>query len=565
MNRSRNPSYSWLLFALITVLISSLIGYWIGKNGPFSSQEDTSPAAAQWQATGLDFNLMRGLFESPICLRGPSEIKGCLAALESLLSHFPQSAQLIPSSQSVKNGWQRIWQSHPLAIDYSTKKIATTSSQKISTGKSNMVALEQILLRKAQNEIPLVKAALSSLGRWIDSEIINTHPKTAALWIAQSFNTYLAVAIDPHSRLIPRPLEGRLAHAPGTQDSNNNYSFGLDIMVKENRVYVAELVNNGPAQRAGLQKGDEILAIGDLSPLNTPTQWQKAREQMRAASVQRKKLLLRWRQLGRVLQGALTPQYLSVANVTMEELNLKNSSLARIRISSFSDPDTCLQFKETVGQVATNTKGIILDLRGNLGGRLDQANCVLDSLLPSQRLLSQVHFFDPQTPPIETYSLTPMEIAYPLVVLIDAKSASAAEVVAGSLQYHRRALLVGDSSFGKGSLQSDSPWGYLPETILLRRTVGYFLLPDGRSPQQLGVSPDVLINADPKAPREGDFFANALPAINSNAHPHSKPKLPSLTHCTTYSVTNPIEERLHFIDPTLFAALCPATYGSLSY
>jgi len=167
---------------------------------------------------------------------------------------------------------------------------------------------------------------------------------------------------------------------------------------------------------------------------------------------------------------------------------------AILRVSTFSDQtfpnlrDGLLELIEDVGGLE-NLNGVVLDLRNNPGGLLTQAIRVSDAFLEQGEIVS-TRGREPQDG--ERYNATPGDMieGLPMVVLINGGSASASEIVAGALQDHRRAVIVGTQSFGKGSVQSVMP---LAGNGAMRLTTSLYYTPSGRSIQALGVAPDIIV------------------------------------------------------------------------
>jgi carboxyl-terminal processing protease len=184
---------------------------------------------------------------------------------------------------------------------------------------------------------------------------------------------------------------------------------------------------------------------------------------------------------------------------------------AVLRVSTFSDQtfpnlrDGLMELIEEVGGLE-NMNGVVLDLRNNPGGLLNQAIRVSDAFLEQGEIVS-TRGREPQDG--ERYNATPGDMieGLPMVVLINGGSASASEIVAGALQDHRRAVIVGTNSFGKGSVQSVMP---LAGDGAMRLTTSLYYTPSGRSIQALGVAPDIIV--EQRDPVEIDEEASDRPA-----------------------------------------------------
>ena len=181
----------------------------------------------------------------------------------------------------------------------------------------------------------------------------------------------------------------------------------------------------------------------------------------------------------------------AVVKIQSVRSHLEGNDIAYLRITSFSEQtDTGLeaQFKKLKDQAGGKLAGIVLDLRNNPGGLLDQAVAVSDDFLDKGEIVSTRgrHAEDAQR-----YNARPGDIAdgLPMVVLINGGSASASEIVAGALQDHHRAIMLGTKSFGKGSVQTIIP---VPGHGAIRLTTARYFTPSGRSIQALGIEPDIV-------------------------------------------------------------------------
>ena len=185
-------------------------------------------------------------------------------------------------------------------------------------------------------------------------------------------------------------------------------------------------------------------------------------------------------------------------------------------MTTFNDqtyPNLADGFREQVEEAGgiENVNGIVLDLRNNPGGLLTQAIRVSDAFLEKGEIVS-TRGRDPQDG--DRFNATPGDLAQgkPIVVLINGGSASASEIVAGALQDHRRAIVIGEKSFGKGSVQTVMP---LRGDGAMRLTTARYYTPSGRSIQALGISPDIIVAQPRSAPVTED--AEDTPASRSEA------------------------------------------------
>lgn len=285
--------------------------------------------------------------------------------------------------------------------------------------------------------------------------------------------------LDPHTMVMPRKAFDQL-----TSDTQGKFGgVGIIVSTERGKMIVVSPIEDTPAFRAGIKSGDEIIAIDD-----TPVDQIKsgdASELMRGKPDSKIKLTVRRKGEEKPLQFTLVREIIKVKSVRSADLG---NGIFYARIASFQD-NTADELKDIVEKYAQSSKGMIFDLRDNPGGLLDQAVKVADLFIESGVIVSTVGRSNKD---IER------EFAHkrgtyadlPIVVLINGGSASASEIVAGALQDHERALIMGSTSFGKGSVQTLVS---LPDHSGLKITVARYYTPKDRSIQAKGITPDVVV------------------------------------------------------------------------
>jgi carboxyl-terminal processing protease len=285
--------------------------------------------------------------------------------------------------------------------------------------------------------------------------------------------------LDPHTMIMPKQAFEQL-----TIDTQGKFG-GVGIIVSQERgkLIVVSPIEDTPAQKAGIQSGDEIIAI-DGEQVNK-LKGSDAVDRMRGAPGSVMKLTIVRKNVKKPLDFALTREVIKVKSVRAQPLTDK---IAYIRITSFQE-NTTEELEEALKKYATNSRGIILDLRDNPGGLLEQAVSVVDEFIESGLIVSTVgrdrsHVEREFARKRGTYS------GFPMIVLVNGGSASASEIVAGALQDHGRALILGEQTFGKGSVQTLVT---LPDGSGLKLTVARYYTPKDRSIQAKGISPDIVV------------------------------------------------------------------------
>jgi len=299
--------------------------------------------------------------------------------------------------------------------------------------------------------------------------------------VENAINGMLA-QLDPHSSY----LNAKDFEEMQVQTKGEFGGLGIEVTMENGLVKVVSPIDDTPAAHAGIQPGDLIIELNG-EPVSGMTLSQ-AVDKMRGP-VDSDITLTIQRGDKEPFDVKLTRAVIKIQSV---RARLESKDIAYIRITSFSEQtDTGLeaQFKKLKDQANGKLAGIVLDLRNNPGGLLDQAVAVCDDFIDKGEIVSTRgrHPEDAQR-----YNARPGDIAdgLPMVVLINGGSASASEIVAGALQDHHRAILMGTKSFGKGSVQTIIP---VPGHGAIRLTTARYFTPSGRSIQALGIDPDIQV------------------------------------------------------------------------
>ena len=291
-------------------------------------------------------------------------------------------------------------------------------------------------------------------------------------------------SLDPHSSyLSPDDAESMRVQTRGEFGG-----LGIEVTQEEGFVKVVSPIDDTPADNAGMQAGDFITHVDGESVLGLTLD--DAVELMRGPVGSEIIITV-------VREGETEPFDVSIIRDTIKLTAVRSRVVGDtvvLRITTFSDqtfPSMREQLAEKVEELGgmDNVNGFIIDMRNNPGGLLNQAVRVSDAFLEGGEIVS-TRGRDPQDG--DRFNAEPGDLAdgKPIVVLINGGSASASEIVAGALQDHRRAIVVGTKSFGKGSVQTVMP---LRGEGAMRLTTARYYTPSGRSIQALGVSPDIIV------------------------------------------------------------------------
>src|SRR5579885_437789 len=294
----------------------------------------------------------------------------------------------------------------------------------------------------------------------------------------------MLTSLDPHSNY----LNTRNFDDMKVQTRGEFGGLGIEVSMENGVVKVVSPIDDTPAARAGLKPGDLIVRL-DGQPVQGMTLPQ-AVEKMRGPVNSEIRLTIQ-RKGREPFDVKLVRATIHIQSVRS---HLIGDDIGYVRITSFNEQtDTGLNnaIKNLKQQAGGKLRGIVLDLRNNPGGLLDQAVAVSDAFLDKGEIVS-TRGRRPED--AQRFDAHPGDIAagLPMAVLINGGSASASEIVAGALQDHHRAVLLGTRSFGKGSVQTIIP---LPGHGAMRLTTARYYTPSGRSIQAKGIEPDIVVEA----------------------------------------------------------------------
>jgi carboxyl-terminal processing protease len=293
-------------------------------------------------------------------------------------------------------------------------------------------------------------------------------------------------SLDPHSSYLnPKDLKAMQVEMTGKFGG-----LGIDMTMENGVIKVVSPIDDTPAATAGILANDLITAL-DGEPVDGMTLSQ-AVDKMRGAVNAPITLTVVRKSIDKPFDVKLVREEIVVQSVKSRE----EGQVGYIRIAQFTQ-QTADGLKTAINKIqsdigADKVQGYIIDLRNDPGGLLDQAVTVSDDFLDSGEIVSMRSRHPDQ---IERFKATPGDLAAgkPVIVLVNGGAASASEIVAGALQDHRRATILGTRSFGKGSVQTIIPLG---ANGALRLTTARYFTPSGRSIQAKGIDPDILVAED---------------------------------------------------------------------
>ena len=294
----------------------------------------------------------------------------------------------------------------------------------------------------------------------------------------------LLQSLDPYSAYMSPEIFNEMQ----TETSGEFGGLGIEVSMESGVVKVISPIDDTPASRAGIKAGDYIVKIEGVQVQGKTLS--EAVDLMRGLVGSSIELTVRRRGEKKALTFNLTREIIKIQSV---KADLLERDIGYIRLTSFNE-NSSKQIEDKIEELEKNINisAYILDLRNNPGGLLSQAISISDFFLDNGEIVS-------------TKSRQPSENrkwfakkgdltkGKTLIVLINYGSASASEIVAGALKDHKRAIILGENSFGKGSVQSIIP---LKNKGAIRLTVAKYYLPSGKSISEVGVSPDIEINEE---------------------------------------------------------------------
>ena len=290
-------------------------------------------------------------------------------------------------------------------------------------------------------------------------------------------------SLDPYSAYMSPELFKEMQ----TDTRGEFGGLGIEIGMEAGVVKVISPIDDTPAAKAGIKAGDYIIKIGDEQVQGKSLM--EAVKLMRGPVGTSIKLIVRRKNIKKSLKFEITRKIIEIKSVSYEILGEKKN-VGYIRLKSFNE-NSDKQFLNIVKKFEKNSKinGYILDLRNNPGGLLTQAINITDFFLDDGEIVSTKSRQISETR--KFFAKKGDEIkGKPIIVLINKGSASASEIFAGALKDHKRAIILGENSYGKGSVQSIIP---LSNGGGMRLTISKYYLPSGSSISEVGVTPDIFV------------------------------------------------------------------------
>lgn len=352
----------------------------------------------------------------------------------------------------------------------------TATPSSIAAGQANKIANNE----KYRSIETLAKGLHYLESMYVDESRVEEHA------LVQSALKGMVDQLDPHTVLMPPKAYEQL-----TIDTQGKFGgVGIIVSQEKGKLIVVSPIEDTPAARAGIKSGDEIIEIDNKIVGNVKND--DAVNSMRGEPGSKLIMKIRREGVAEPIKFELVREIIKVRSVRGQSLG---SGFEYIRITSFQEGtgEELANILKTAAQSQAKIKGVILDLRDNPGGLLDQAVQVSDLFIESGLIVTTLGR-DKNRIEREFARKRGTYSGFPVVVLINGGSASASEIVAGALQDHERAVVMGTTSFGKGSVQTILP---LPDGSALKLTIARYYTPKDRSIQAKGIKPDITVQDKP--------------------------------------------------------------------
>jgi len=305
----------------------------------------------------------------------------------------------------------------------------------------------------------------------------------------------MLTSLDPHSGY----LSAKAFKEMQVQTKGEFGGLGIEVTMENGLVKVVSPIDDTPAAKAGVKPGDYISYINDEAVMGLTLS--EAVEKMRGTVDSKVKLSILREDETEPLELTLTRAVIKIKSVRAHP---EGDDIAYLRVTSFTEQSTDLlndEFKR-IKKDLPKLRGIVLDLRNNPGGLLEQAVSISDAFLKQGEVVSTRERDPNRTKRYNAHSGDELVAdAIPVVVLVNNGSASASEIVAGALQDHKRAVIMGTKTFGKGSVQTVIP---LNEHGAIRLTTARYYTPSGRTIQAKGITPDIIVKQAKIEPLKGN-------------------------------------------------------------
>lgn len=431
-----------------------------------------------WRQTDLDLHYVDELLQEKYCQANEKRFLACVSALVQVAKEL--RLQILPNNQIVPLTEQGY-------LDKPEKEILQ-SWKSFYRNRSSLIPGAPVF------SVQKTYAGLKKLIQKQDA------PRLTAL----AMNSFISVDQDPHSYIMPTKYYKEIIAKSDPTSSN----LGIVLRERDQGFFIRRVFEGSLAEKTGLKRNDELIEVNGVSLKGLSKT--SLQDLLRAEVGDFTRIRLK-RQ--KEILGFQIHRQENTLKTVSQSFHPQNKHLGVVTLNKFANGSCELVEKSIRSLQRSGASSLMLDLRDNTGGQIDEASCIIGLFTGPQKDLFQLKYFD-LAKGYDSYSTHRRRVfSGPLVVLVNANTASASEIVAGVLKELRRALIVGDRTFGKGSFQEGEGWGN-EEDVIYFKTQGLFYFPSGLSPQGVGVMPDVYV-ADvdsglEKTWREKDLYWSSI-------------------------------------------------------
>lgn len=472
-----------------------------------------------WADVGLKVDILANYVNNPVCYSSHEAYIQCMAAINTLLAHASAGKlQLVPDAPF-----------YDAAQNVQVKKQIGNVALVTWMPKAQLPKERLAEIHAFENATRAAWAKLLKTGKNVDMEKLvaqmaapfSGHAEESFV-VAHAINEFMQVQ-DAHSRIMPVEL---LKKDYASDVVDDLVGVGIHLSERDGQVSVEEVMEGGTAEAAGILPGDQLVAVDGKSVVGDV---RKAVAAIKGPEETR--IVLGVKRGAETKEFTLLRKKVAVKNVASKLIDDGKTKLAYVKLASFIPENSPEQIEQAIKDLeGRGAEAVVLDLRGNGGGSLHIAVKIAALFLGADKHVVTSKSLYPDAIPDKAYSTAPDAKAVttlPLVVLVDPMSASASELLSGALQDHKRAWIVGERSFGKGTVQAGlKPLGIhkglQDKKIVVFQTIARFYLPSGRTNQIVGVSPDFVATQRPGEeihyPREQDLYPNALSSVGEASH-----------------------------------------------
>lgn len=463
---------------------------------PFASIEKNA-LSEHWQTTSLNLEAMYEIMNTDICYSDRVNFFGCLSAIEQIVMQRRDSGNIdlvfnlpVDSLNQIK------------VKKFKTKSYKNMASLLDSHKKQHEKKISdwtELYKRKYAINFDLIFA---------DIIISKNRDEVEKELVGSLINGFLATVYSPHDHVLPESM--------AFEEDQNFVGIGVILKAINNNLFVLKTLKDSPAEMAGLKSGDVIDKIQGKHVSSM-----KLKELNNAITELKSNVIeIEFYRDSKLHSATIEKTLIAPANVTSKVINDEYGTWGLIKINNFMDGNTCNATELMIYDLyekQSDITGFVLDLRDNQGGLVTQAICVAELFVSEDSMLLEIRPNNPADEHILYESNSEPIVNYPLVTLVNSGSASAAEILAGTLKDNGRSILIGEQTFGKGSVMRgvnllDN------ENILYYQTFALMYFPSGHTNHIKGIMPDYVMSnyANKYSFRERDLFFYKYTDLNHN-------------------------------------------------